>query len=1074
MLSVWNEEVGKEQFKQIIIFLKSSKDRAEFQRKFLEVADRPPFKDLNWDALRMRLIAEAREKKSEIGRLWKGLPAGSKVVLGVEWSEETKASFRKDWSGDVPIGEIREKYKNPKTQEPYKDYQLSALGKMLGVSRKLKGQASTQGGNIQNLEDTNKTLTPERNFSILDQRISELIVASKLVELGVEGLFKLVAQEFTGQLTRDVFDKRLFDLIWDNRTLGSLEDVVKRGLPVKKFLDYHRHIPFEMAEAKYKELTGVSKIGHPVEFLPGLGRISGDKKLKAVEEIELSRTSFSKPLLISVGNPDRGSIAIMNGPNIGLKHDRRLKYNPLKRALADADRRGDVAVIISNPIDIDTKKAGGAAKVHRALVSGRNVNIKVLEMSYQERAKSILNDPDSEELVFENFAEVFENIMYGYGKITHRNDGSPEYNGEVKIVFGRNEEELIAAAAYAAVRYKTIQRQSDLDVEIKMAKKALAQARNEDDDEDIQDFRKKLEQLLREKSRTIVSNINTEAVQKAYRRVFSFVVRRFEETIPNCKVISKGSVYIKIGGKSIELNVPDHLRITDTLLARYADHYGPKVLRKKFPNAVVICHPYALNYRMTVREVDAAGKRGPSAPIFVAPVIIDGEFLRDALRDTVRKIHPVSKLVFQEQFRPGFLRLNWVNDNISGEPVPVSALPVVKRIEHKEEGQGGQLIGYPDGRRIWLMVGTDPHWGARSKEFIWCEEQRSNLGVCDAAIEMMRQANLCNGSKLPIHMFTINDDPTQGNHYETHKQPDPHQAPYYLLEKHFAEVRRAVKKGGPADRLRTVDELERLTLDQLNVRGLDWLEHQLQEVIFRHIQPNVDFFDAVLSRAMQAGLIVKGVSDFEGTIFDKRDIGVINMGTGNHFSSTVEKTMTEGWIYALVASALLGAMPKWRKKGQLLQNLIRSPLHGNEFIGWGTIQIPNGYEWGIELRSAPARMSSWGDTLLGAVRNDERRGNYSRILEGKMSLKIYGDKHFFGAVSTDHTFYHMCASGTHTDSYGERGFPPNNTGVSFVGLPVKGPDSGPIIVRTLPYDQIKRYFENRYKFNWEAFLPNPA
>ncbi len=1025
-------------------------DRDEFKK--LVIADKALLEQKGWD--------RCRQKAKELGFFENAKPSKKKYPFAQLDEAKKQELLSLIVDGDIGWTDIFKKFPG------FSELQFRNFAQAHSVS--------VNKGRESGMETVGGAQEQHQKPSTLDQRILDLINVGKLVELGAEGLFKIIDQEFTGQLTREAFDEKLSDLVWDSKTLGSLEEVVKRALPVDKFLIYHKCISLEMAAAKYKELTGISKVSHPVSFIPGMGRISGEKELKAVEEIELPRTSFSRPFLIPTGSEDRGSIAIMSGPNIGLRHDRRLGHNPLKRALIDAQRRGDVAVIISNPIDIDTKKAGGAAKVHRALVSGRNVNIKVLDPTYQERAKTILDDPDSEELVFETFAEVFENIMSGYWKITRKPDGSPEYSGEVRIAFGRNEDELIASAAYAAVRYKTIQRQIDLDVEIKMAKKALAHARDKKDDIASREFSKKLEQLLKEKSRTIVSNINTEAIQKAYRRVFSFVVRRFEETIPNCKVISKGSVYIKIGGKIIELHVPDHLRITDTLLARYADHYGPKVLRKQFANAVVICHPYALNYRMTVREVDAAGKRGQSAPIFVAPVIIDGEFLRDALRDTVRRIHPISKLVFQEQFRPGFLRLNWINDNISGEPVPINALPVVRISKHKENKQSSLLIGYPDSQRIWLMVGTDPHWGARSKEFIWCQKRQSNLGVCDAAIEMMRQSNLCDGSKLPIHMFTINDDPTQGNHYETHKQPDPHQAPYYLLEKHFAEVRRAAKKGGSADRLRTVDELERLTLDQLNVRGLDWLEHQLQEVIFRHIQPNVDFFDAVLSRAMQAGLIVKGVSDFEGTIFDKRDIGVINMGTGNHFSSTVEKTMTEGWIYALVASALLGTMPKWRKKQQLLQNLIRSPLHGNEFIGWGTIQVPNGYEWGVELRSAPARMSSWGDTLLGAVRNDERRGNYSRILEGKMSLKVYGDKHFFGAVSTDHTFYHMCASGTHTDSYGERGFPPNNTGVSFVGLPVKGPDSGPIIVRTLPYDQIKKYFDNPYKFDWVAFLPNPA
>ena len=88
--------------------------------------------------------------------------------------------------------------------------------------------------------------------------------------------------------------------------------------------------------------------------------------------------------------------------------------------------------------------------------------------------------------------------------------------------------------------------------------------------------------------------------------------------------------------------------------------------------------------------------------------------------------------------------------------------------------------------------------------------------------------------------------------------------------------------------------------------------------------------------------------------------------------------------------------------------------------------------------------------------------------------KVGDGEHFFAAVSTRYAYYHMCAAGTHTDPYGERGFPPNNTGVSFVGLPVNGPDSGPILLRTLRVEHIREYFKKNQKIDWDVFLPNPV
>ena len=224
---------------------------------------------------------------------------------------------------------------------------------------------------------------------------------------------------------------------------------------------------------------------------------------------------------------------------------------------------------------------------------------------------------------------------------------------------------------------------------------------------------------------------------------------------------------------------------------------------------------------------------------------------------------------------------------------------------------------------------------------------------------------------------------------------------------------------------------------------------------------------------------MKGISDYENRIFDHRNLGFINWGTGNHAAKTVDKALTEGFLYQLFLISHLKYWPEWKKlngKGMFgpLSQMIKAPLHGNVFIGWGTVKAPGGYEWGLDFRDTPPKHTSWGDVLLGATSNDEQRGNYSRIFNGRKTLKTYGDKHFFGAVDTDYSFYHMCASATHTDTYGEHGFPPNNTGVSFIGLPVGGPESGPTLVRILTFDKIKKYFDEPSDFDWAGFLPNPA
>lgn len=92
MLKVWKSEEGKKQLEKVLELLKSSKDRKEFQDKFLKIADKPPFSGLDWEALQMRLIREARYQKSPVGKLWKNLPPGNSDTQGGNMKKENENS----------------------------------------------------------------------------------------------------------------------------------------------------------------------------------------------------------------------------------------------------------------------------------------------------------------------------------------------------------------------------------------------------------------------------------------------------------------------------------------------------------------------------------------------------------------------------------------------------------------------------------------------------------------------------------------------------------------------------------------------------------------------------------------------------------------------------------------------------------------------------------------------------------------------------------------------------------------------------------------------------------------------
>lgn len=906
--------------------------------------------------------------------------------------------------------------------------------------------------------------------NVYDERLSELIKSGELRNKGVDGLFRVIHREFNSQvrgLTKKAFRAKVDKILWTKEVESQLKDIVGHDLPLAKFEEHYNYIPKKMIEDKANRLSGVSNSKNPVQFLKGLGRIGDLSEFDG--NFKLPKTTLVAPYVIPVNKPNPTAILI-NGANIGLKHERLIKNNPVKRMLLDAKLKGDSAVFVVNPIDIEIKKAAGPASIFRAFFSGQNINIDILDPSYQSKAKRIKDNPKGSKFIYEITAEKLVDIIKGWSKISRDldNEKLPEFDGPILIAFGHKESELIAAAAYWELRYLTLLEWHKLGAEIRLVKSAIASAEKRGlTQAERRDLEKGLESLISEQSRTIISNISVEDRQRFYHKVLHFIVKKFEEAVPNSKVVSQGTFFAKIQNEDvIEFHIPKHIRVSDNLLAEVVKKHGPRVLQGNIPKTVIICHPYALNMRFTVREsVVENGQRG-SVQFYVAPIAVDDKFLIETLEDSG---HPIAKAVFNGQFKPGVLRLNFVNGMLNVDDISIESLPKYSKKFVKANSSGGTY----DGKYIWVMTATDPHFGSRAREEFWCESRQQYLGVSDAAIQMMREAKLLEG-KLPVHFYNVNDDWVQGNHFDTHKQPDQYAMSYTRIEKEMKERVAAVRNASPEKVKEVLSDLHLFVLDQFRSRGSDWYQEQVIQVIERHLEPNLDFWNAILTGDLRAGLVLRGVSEHKSKDFDARDTGFINCGSGNHTAATLEDNLTDGFIFADKIRTMLLGLPKWHSKKDWLDKHVAASLYGNKFFAWGTVKAPGGYEWGLEFRSDPPRMGSWSDTLLGAVNNDATRGDYGGYMTGRVTLKTYGDKHFFAAVSTRYAYYHMCAAGTHTDPYGERGFPPNNTGVSFVGLPVNGPSSGPILLRTLRVEHFREYFKKNLKIDWDAFLPNPV
>lgn len=906
-------------------------------------------------------------------------------------------------------------------------------------------------------------------------RVQKLIRDGMLIKGNSDRICEIINREFADNLPKGVLftvkslNFGLSKVIWTKDVLEELKKAIKHGIPIVGYREkYCSYIPLEMFKRQVKFLTGVTDSKASVEFIAGMGRLSTEKLSDDAELFEFPKTSYSHPFEV-VAQSD-WTIAIINGANIGIKHNRLIKDNPVRRALADAERRGDATVILTNGLSLDLKKAAGPIKVYRAQVSGLHIKVAHLPSSYRVEARRIQKEKPLDGVVFMPMESKFLGFLDAWYKISHRPNGSPEYSGKVIYILGHNEEELINSAAYYEVRYITILKQQQLDARLGFTKRQLAEAEENEDQNAVIKCENELEGLRQQRAMTIITNVSDEDLERRRRRIRALLAKKLEEMIPNCKVISQGTAYLKIGnGKPTEIHIPGNIRVSDGVLSSYANEYGAKVFRDQMPRTVVICHPYALNHRLVGRDDYTAGQRD-SSMVHVAPICVDEVFLRHQLRDSTRAVHPISKVLKSEQFKPGVLVLSCVNGIISGDSFPI------EKLDNTKVKKINGYYPYPETKYIWTQVATDLHFGSRAREHIWDAKNKRFLGMAEASMEIMRREGLFKGSSMPIHIFAAPDDPTQGNHFDTHKQPDPREISYVDLEHHWSkaeeDMERLVKKGDATGALQLMMNLGTFNLGQFLVRGLDWVQPQMLEVFTRLINPNIDYYGALLDRTKSSKLVFRGLSDITNVPFDARDVGAITFGTGNHFERSVDRVLTEGVFYAHYLKAMLGQLPYWQKNLDFVERHVRAPLEGNAYFAEGTVKVPGGYEWALNFMSSPARLASWADPLGAVANNDRQRGDPFGHLKGHVALRLYGDKHFFAGVETPYSIYFMCAAHTHTDLYGHRGFAPNNTGVGFVGLPTDGPDSGPVLIRMLRYDYLRDWFKNPKSFNWKKFLPN--
>ena len=883
-------------------------------------------------------------------------------------------------------------------------------------------------------------------------------------------------------ITKTRIYEELDTIFWEGRA-NLVRDAVKAKYSaaelhaeLKKQLG--RAVPPEwVVTAKLEDMKGRTKAPREkIEDLPGILRVP----FTEAPPYSLVETSYEKPFhALAKSAEERFRIALISAPQLGIAYDLDIVQNLTRSGLSAARKTKCDALVISGGLFLLAwQKTTGPNRILADLVTGTEIDVESMEANYRKRVLEIIKK-GSFEPIFTTALEGFKDLLCGWFDVMVRPGPAklPEFEGPVYIVLSPNELGLVRRMAYFELLYKQNQELREAEAEAKVQAKLEAEANiylTEVRHDGSKAAIKAAEEACKEAeaeagkasqhvSRLRMTNLNPSQNRRVYDQALSYLIHEIEKMLPNAKIIDQNSAHV-IFGKSKK--VIKFVSGGDSTNPYYNElgGYGPAQRKGKLPDLTVVSHPRAVYMRKTSRENYQKGSMLGTVGFVEAPMLVDSNAILERTRKT-RIPLPVVQAVSDPMFNGGMLVIK-IDPDLGITPDFISA-EAIRTISAPRRGPPPAPA-----KKLWLMVASDPHFGGSMRLYL---RHPSGLPIAltEAAFHLMQKSGLDRNGVAPVAGLFFCDDLHQGNHYGTHMHPHYNKRPLArILRENELALKSLHTIRDPKRREEQMKKMFREVVDQVRYRPPDYLTGQFLELYHGLIRPYTDVFKGILLAAKDANVIIKGVSDFQGTVGDERDLGLINFGSGNHATKTTDGMLHEGPIVAEDLRMRLWIEPDLA--GMNLDRLVAAPLYQDRSIAYGTLKVGNGYEWGLHVSGTPPKRDSWKDVLHGWVAVNRQRGNPSTVLQGKSIVHITGDKHFFAGAFAGGDVYVMGPSSTHTDSFAELagGLPENNAGIAFIGLPVEGPDAGEISVKHLTPTTVQKYLTSGEPFPWDEYLPD--
>lgn len=844
----------------------------------------------------------------------------------------------------------------------------------------------------------------------------------------------------------------------------------EKGLGLEAFESVARSkLPRWLLQLAYRASSGATEAPNiPGVHLAGIFRL--DLQNSALRKVrDIPKSSFGEPLPLLPKRMGRLRIGIINGIHLGVAHAT-IEENLVRKAFSYAKHTAVDAIVVGGGLFLpDFRRASGSrARTLESLITGYKLDVEDFPKWYQDdvrkAVRSGLRDP-----IYVTASQRLASLARGLNKVMVSPHG-PEFPGPVYVVLGQREQNLITAVAFYELHY--------LHVRNVLEAKARLRVSEELGD----DVREELERVAITVKSNIDETVERNVLDLARRAIIKLIER--DSKIPNLRIIGVLDAHVRFGKNTDVVHFTS--RTGSDSFVDVVKEYGLVQKRGELPDLVHIFDPAAAWYRETARENFTTpdritpNTRGRSSTLYVqSPMFLDEEVIdrRVAGWSIPTSLHPVLRARAQPGFDPGMSVLS-VGGGLPPREEFIETRLIrnlgPKQLVPPKPGDGNgkrklvRILPREEYFRIALL--TDIHVGNHNR-YLMRLPNGSLGGVTEGFLWLTRLG----GSAATLHSAYFLDDLCHGNHFGTHKViHENHLSTEMLLKQ--AQRFRAELQGLRSRKKRdaVLEKLDRLLQEQRYRTGDHELTSQLRafrEMILFNFR---DVHQGVLDAYKASSGTYRSVSEVLGTeSYYDYEIGPFSFGSGNHVGRTTDTMLNEGDVLADYLRALLFTPGGTEQEMDDLRRLIRAYNYQQESIGFGRLAFPS-FEYALELNSSPGKVKGWADVLKGVVTAEAGHGDPVGILSGMYTVRFYGDKHFHAVRYTRDGTYVMGAPDTTTDSYSYKvgRLPPNNTGVTLIYLPVRGPMHAPIMTRFLDAYTLERVLQNRpEKFPWRDWHP---